>query len=213
MVNAKVLAIAGGCLALVLMGCPRSKLPTHVDQQATEFPGPPPWSVPSDQAARLGAAGLPRVPSGSHAGVIYHIHAGLRVYYMGQAVPVPAGLGLDKYGVPVSPVHTHQASGIVHVEYAEPREFSLGQLFLLWGVPLGKAKVLVDGVPWPDPAGLVLQDHQQIVVLFGPPPADPIPWPQGTPSESEGLPTPESSEIPEPTASGDPDEASPTPDP
>lgn len=206
MIHAKLLSIAGLCLAVALVGCPRSKLPGGVApnaQQASEFPGPPPWKPPANAAARLTLAGLPRVSDAHRGG--FHLHAGLRVYYQGSAVRVPAGIGLDKYGDPVSPVHTHRDKGVIHIEYGEPREFTLGQLFVMWGVPLGKATVLVDGRPVAAPLQLVFQDRQQIVVLFGPPPDEPIAWPQAPAEDGTDVhASPEPSPSPEASPSAEP---------
>lgn len=214
MTRGRLLAIAGLCLATALVGCPRSNLPgggdPNVAHDPARLPGPPPWKVPPDQASRLGLAGLPPVTN-AHQGS-FHIHAGLRVYYDGVAVTVPKGIGLDRHDMPVSPVHTHRANGVLHIEFSEPRDFTLGQFFTLWGVSLGKASVLVDGVPVPDPDRLVLKDRQQIVVLYGTPPTGPIAWPEpaatedpaGDEATSEPTPTPEA------TPSATPVEATPS---
>lgn len=183
--HARILSIGGLCLIAVLVGCPRSKLPPSADPkvsfESSDYPPPPPWRVPNDSRARLGLAGLPGVTDAHHAS--YHIHAGLRIFYQGQAVTVPAGIGLDRYGDPVSPVHTHRASGVVHVEYPEPRVFTWGQFFALWGVPIGRATVYADGTRVDDPLDLPIADQQQVVVVFGAPPSIPIAWPTHAPSE------------------------------
>ncbi len=211
MIRGRLLAIAGLCLATALVGCPRSKLPSTADPKvadnSNQFPPPPPWKVPPNQETRLAMAGLPTVANAHQQP--FHIHAGLRIFYNGEPVPVPAKIGLNRYDDPVSPVHTHRGTGVVHVEYDEPREFTLGQLFTLWGVPLGKATVLVDGQTAPDPARVVFIDKRQIVVLFGPPPDGPIAWPEPeAPDEGpgdHGSPSPQSSPVatasPEATAS------------
>jgi hypothetical protein len=67
----------------------------------------------------------------------YHVHAHV---IDGEAIALPADVGI----VPSSStqqrcfyaLHTHDASGIVHVEAAAPQTFTLGQLFAIWGQPL-----------------------------------------------------------------------------
>lgn len=207
MTHAKRLAIAGLTLVALLSGCPRSKLPSGVGPRDSAFPPPPPWRVPSNSAARLASAGLPLVTDAHNGG--FHIHAGLRIFFQGLPVVVPAGIGLDRQGVPVSPVHTHRDRGVIHVENPEPRDFTLGQFFALWGVPLGQAIVYADAAPVSDPSRLVFVDHQQIVVIFGSPPTAPLAWPK----TSEPADDPEDHTDPEPSpgvpaasSSGDPEE-------
>lgn len=154
--------------------------------------GPAPWA-PEDAhlAARLAALHL---PAASDTG--YHVHVRLRVYVDGRAVPVPAGLGIDPLGRFVAPLHTHDASGIVHVESERAFPFTLGEVFAVWGVRLGpgrlggyadhgprRLRVYVDGRRVADPGALVLRAHQRIVVAFGRPHAAPrtdeTPFPPG----------------------------------
>jgi hypothetical protein len=82
---------------------------------------------------------------------------------------VPAGIGIDPGGRFISPLHTHDTSGVVHVESPTIRPFTLGELFGVWGVPLGSAsRAFVDGRPLGgDPRRLILKPHQEIVVAFG----------------------------------------------
>lgn len=212
MFNSKAMAISGLAITCFLLGCPRSKLPPNADPrityQASDVPPPPPWRVPTDPKARLALAGLPSVEDAHQAA--YHIHAGLRIYYQGQPVAVPAGIGLDKYGTPVSPIHTHRASGVVHVEFPEARPFRWGQFFALWGVPLGKATVYVNGEPVADLATLLFADRQQVVVIFKGAPTTPIAWP--TPDPAEDLPAPDPDVTASPAPEEGPDEL-PSPEP
>jgi hypothetical protein len=93
---------------------------------------------------------------------------------------VPAGIGL---GTVASPLHTHDDSGIVHVEASTTGPFTLGQFFDVWGVRLTRdclgslcgegVTVSVDGHPATgDPRQIRLVNHQEIAVAYGPPPAD-----------------------------------------
>src|SRR4051794_27870415 len=62
----------------------------------------PPWPRPDDTAGRVQAAGLRLLPT---EGLVFHIHSLLKVYYQGQAVSVPANIGIASNGI--SPLHTH----------------------------------------------------------------------------------------------------------
>jgi hypothetical protein len=132
-----------------------------------ELDGPPPWPRNgSELAHRLAALGLPALGS---EGTALHIHEHLDVFVDGKRVVVPAGIGIDPGGRFISPLHTHDTSGVVHVESPTIRPFTLGELFGVWGVPLGSAsRVFVDGRPLGgDPRPLILKPHQEIVVAFG----------------------------------------------
>jgi hypothetical protein len=97
-------------------------------------------------------------------------------------VPVPAGLGIDQARHLIAPLHTHDGSGVVHIESATDVPFTLGQLFTEWGQPLradrvgpvtltaGQAlRVFSNGQPVPgDPTALRLAAHAEVVVWIGP---------------------------------------------
>jgi hypothetical protein len=137
--------------------------------------GPPPWTngANAQLGARIGAVGLP--PEGG----ALHIHEHLDVFVNGHAVTVPEGIGLGSAAS--SPLHTHDASGIIHVEASTRGPFTLGQFFDVWGVKLtsdcldglcgGGMKIYVDGHPASgDPRQIKLVNHQEIAVLYGTPP-------------------------------------------
>jgi hypothetical protein len=112
---------------------------------------------------------------------VLHIHQHLDLFVNGRRVQVPACIGIDPQLQFISPLHTHDTTGVLHVESPEPTAFTLGQFFEVWGVPLsarqigglrvGGGKVLrawVNGRPLAgDPAALRLASHQQIVLAYG----------------------------------------------
>jgi hypothetical protein len=141
--------------------------------------GPAPWSANSaDLAERLQAIGVP--PLSPVEATTLHIHQHLDLYLDGRKVPVPAGIGIDPT-VGFAPLHTHDASGVIHVESPIVRTYTLGQLFAVWGVRftpscLGgycagdgrQLRVYVNGRPYRgDPTTLPLAPHQELVVAFG----------------------------------------------
>ncbi len=147
----------------------------------------PPWPLPSDATAAAGKAGLPMLSS---EGMAEHIHVHLDVLVDGQAVPVPANIGIDTARRAISPLHTHDDSGAIHVESPVKREFSLGEFFTEWGVSLssdnigglratdGKTvRAYVNGQPRAgNPAAIIFAQHDEIAVVYGPPqPGEKVP--------------------------------------
>jgi len=148
-----------------------------------------PWPAPvlldngQESAAYVAAAGLPY----AEEMLSVHYHAHLDVIVDGKPMPVPAYLGFVATGNKVqglAPLHTHDASGIIHIENDVPATFVLGQVFTEWGVRFtssclggyctGSGKqlaVFVNGKRQTgDPARIVLSKHQEIAVVYGTPP-------------------------------------------
>lgn len=154
--------------------------------------GPAPWAPEySFLPQRMAALRLP-----GQSDTTFHIHALLRIYVDGRPVPVPAQIGIDPQGRFLAPLHTHDATGIVHIESDRPYPFTLGQFFTIWGVRFGarriggytnhgarRLRVFVNERAIADPADHVLSAHDRIVVGFGRrgsfPTADPTPFPPG----------------------------------
>jgi hypothetical protein len=139
---------------------------------------PAPWAPEyHGLATRLAALQLPGQSDGG-----YHVHAALRVYVNGKQVPVPANIGIEPEATSLPPLHTHDASGVIHIEASERYPFTLGQLFTIWGVKFtntqlgsylaGAGNVLAvyaNGNPVANPVGYVLNPHDDIVVGYGKP--------------------------------------------
>lgn len=150
----------------------------------TQVPGVklPPWPAPTNVADLVKAAHLDQLSS---EGSFEHIHQHLDVFYNGKPVTVPAYIGIDPLGNFISPLHTHTDDGVLHIESPTNAVITLGQFFIEWDVPLTGATAYVAGQKVPDPAAVVLTNHQEIAVVFGTPPAT-IPstwsgtWPDGT---------------------------------
>lgn len=126
------------------------------------------WPAPENFEERIAAAGVPTAKPGEE---YYHIHAHLEVFKDGRQVIVPANIGTAPQATTHSPLHTHQNTGVIHVEAASEVRVTLGQFFMLWNVPLDGAKAYVNDQPVPDPSALVLTDRQLVTVIFGDPPA------------------------------------------
>jgi hypothetical protein len=161
------------------------------------------WPAPSDPMARARAAGL--VPE-THESFLHHVHAHLDVFVGGRQIVVPAGIGINitdpevKHltfdGQPaygrisecskpcISPLHTHDVSGILHTESPTAVDNTLGQFFTEWAVkldaecvanyclPASKVAVYTDGKRFTgDPRSIPLTDQLEIAIVIGDPPA------------------------------------------
>jgi len=198
------MSVVAVVLSMVGAACSSSEPSTS---KSTEPGGEPiVWPAPADPMARARAAGL--VPE-THETLEHHVHAHLDVFVDGQPVTVPAGLGINIHdpGVKefpdiagatgygginppcktacISPLHTHDVTGIVHTESPTQVNNTLGELFVEWGVKLDancvdryckpdtKIAVYVDGEPFTgDPRTIELTDQKEIAIVIGSPPAE-----------------------------------------
>jgi hypothetical protein len=155
---------------------------------ATPGPGAVPVLAPP-----TGATGRPvdGIKSDSAERLAFHIHTHLQIYVDGQQRALPPGIGvvppLQVQQTAQGPfvvggagfywLHTHDDSGVVHVESPVQRPFTLGELFDLWGQPLGPDRVgpatgpvtaLVDGVVvGGDPRDIPLTAHAVVQLDVG----------------------------------------------
>ena len=67
-------------------------------------------------------------------GTKMHTHQHLDLFISGQKVPVPQSVGINDNAGFISPIHTHDEDGIIHVESPTFEDFTLGQFFDIWGV-------------------------------------------------------------------------------
>jgi hypothetical protein len=139
----------------------------------------PPWDAPADATAAVAAAGLPMLGEEGNA---VHIHAHLDVVVNGAPVQVPANIGIDEARQQISPLHSHDTTGVIHIESpTAPATFTLGQFFTEWQVSLSADHIggltvdgthhltaYVNGKPYTsDPAGIVLAAHDEIALVYG----------------------------------------------
>jgi hypothetical protein len=144
---------------------------------------PAPWGPGHDGLLqRIKAIGL---PYGAAETLAFHIHDHLVVFVDGKRVTVPQYVGIN-YPAPQKDVffavlHTHDDSGIIHIESPVQRDYTLGQFFDVWGVPFTSTSIgsytnsgnktvraFVDGKPVAgDPRSIVLTNHEEIVVTYG----------------------------------------------
>lgn len=111
-------------------------------------------------------------------GQILHIHQHLEIVVNGNPVGIPANLGVG-FGY-ISPFHTHDTTGIIHIEAAEVKDFKLGQFFDQWGVDLNdncvgsfcanennKLVVAVNGAPLTNVRDYAVKQYDKIYIWYG----------------------------------------------
>ncbi|GHO80897.1 hypothetical protein KSD_86680 [Ktedonobacter sp. SOSP1-85] len=62
----------------------------------------------------------------------YHIHAHLSIYINGQQVQVPQSIGIASDNSCIYWLHTHDTSGILHIESPKTKTYALGDFFQIW---------------------------------------------------------------------------------
>lgn len=152
---------------------------TTLDQSLKVWMAKPPWPLGDRQADRITEAGLPQLKAEAN---VVHFHSHLDVFDNGESVEVPANIGIDFVRQRISPLHTHQNSGIMHVEAADDTDVTLGQFVTEWGVRIEGD--CIGDVCAPDPIALyvngvkqtgvptefVIKPNLEIALVLGTPP-------------------------------------------
>lgn len=121
---------------------------------------------------------LPRELCVNHDSTIsMHIHPELTIFVDDESVPIPANIGIDE--ACMRALHTHDATGEIHIEYPETHDFTLGDFFANWGQSFSATQLFehvadeefglrmtVDGKESSEFENLVLTDGQKIVIYF-----------------------------------------------
>ena len=156
--------------------------PGYTDFPATLTISKPHWLAWSHTGTAV-VDGVGCAPS-----VVYHIHALLSIYQDRQRLALPDSIGRGS-GCNYE-MHTHDGSGVMHIETNAPKVFTLGQFFALWGQPLSATAVAgLPGAPTfyiidketvkrytGDPAAITLNAHREIVIVTGTPPVQVPRW-------------------------------------
>jgi hypothetical protein len=178
MVGVVVAALAAGAVWAIMKNNRPVALPKSVARGSDT--ALPPWPVPSDPVAGARAAGLDVKPM---EGTAKHFHAHLDILVNGKPVPVPANLGIDPSGQAMSELHTHDTTGVLHIEAPTAnKRYTLGQLFNEWQLKLSATGIgglktsgtntlsaYVNGKKQTgDPATIELTAHREIALVYGP---------------------------------------------
>ncbi|NBS41222.1 hypothetical protein EBS80_01005 [bacterium] len=94
----------------------------------------------------------------------FHIHPWLAIKVDGVAQTIPEDIGITNGCM--NPIHTHDATGKIHVESPVQRDFTLGDFFAVWNKPLDAFGTLtgmtVNGTASADGENLVFRDDDKI---------------------------------------------------
>lgn len=116
--------------------------------------------------------------------VTLHVHAHLSLFVKGQQIQIPPGVGAALASQCLYWTHTHDGSGIVHVESPDFKApnggaYTLGMFFDIWGEPISRTQVArykgpvtayVNGAQYDgDLRAIELTAHQQITLEVGTP--------------------------------------------
>jgi hypothetical protein len=144
------------------------------------------------------------VKSDQMEALAYHIHAHLQIFVNGTQKNIPYGIGIvPPYSLDSSSgspfvsggakfyyLHTHDETGVIHVESPTKRQYTLGNFFDVWKQPLsstqvgpnkGALTVYVDGKVFTgDPRSIVLTEFKKIQIDVGTnTPYKDFTWPSG----------------------------------
>jgi hypothetical protein len=104
--------------------------PSAASARSTAPPSTPPTSAPL--AVRARAAKIPVLKAEAFA---THTHTLVEINVDGKPVVIPAEIGIDDAAGRITAVHSHDETGIVHVESPKAgATFGLDQFLTLWGV-------------------------------------------------------------------------------
>jgi hypothetical protein len=165
------IAALTGCL-LLITACSSSN--NNAGNVSTALPS-------ASGSAKAGAgATIDAIPCEANEQLTYHVHAHLAIFADSNPVPIPANIGI------ILPkcfywLHTHDTTGIIHMEAPAERSFTLGNFFDIWGQPLdathaaaytaaGSNSLMfyLDGKQYAgDPRQISLVNHTMIVIEWG----------------------------------------------
>lgn len=121
-------------------------------------------------------------------GATYHVHAHLAIVVDGKAVAgPPADTGIHFEHLCLYWLHTHDATGIIHIEAPHRISPTLGNFFDIWGQPLSRQRVANHPVEPQqhlqvyvgttlyrgNPRAIKLYEHTRVTLEIGPPFATP----------------------------------------
>jgi hypothetical protein len=135
---------------------------------------------------------IDRIPCQSASPSGIHIHAHVTIYINGTRIPIPAYIGIASDRSCLYWLHTHDASGIIHVEAPSGSSFILGNFLDIWSQrfqQLGYPNQLADPTGWQAYVGgqrftgdlrdIPLERHTLITLAYNSPGVTPdtsYPW-------------------------------------
>ena len=119
-----------------------------------------------------------------HSGLARHDHSNLNIYINGVEQAIPSSIGINtevcnQEGGNMHAVHTHDASGKLHIESNEDIDIPIGVFFDIWGVHFNETGIFdyrvnsthelimtIDGVANYDFDDYLLVDGKEIAVVY-----------------------------------------------
>ena len=114
----------------------------------------------------------------THTTLGMHIHPNLSIFINGEEQEIPANVGMYS-SVCMRPVHTHDATGKIHVEWGTVKDFTLGEFFKVWNKSFTKDQIFnyhsndinivtmtVNGKYNEENENLVLKDNNKILIEY-----------------------------------------------
>jgi hypothetical protein len=184
-----VAALIGGLIVLAISTKNKDNATAAASESANATVGEsnllgPTWSGLKGQT-------IDGVSSNQIEQLAYHIHAHLAIYVNGTQKTVPYGIGIEQpwsteadgssefvnSGAAFYYLHTHDDSGVIHIESPTQTYYTLGQFFAEWNQPLsstqigsytGTVTVFVNGAKYTgDPASIKLTAHEIVQLDLG----------------------------------------------
>src|SRR5829696_7361873 len=122
---------------------------------------------------------------------VSHIHMHLDIFINGEELVIPSNIGIIP-DICIYWMHTHDDTGVIHIESPEDRNFTIGEFFDIWGQTFDNSQIF-DNIAGEDinnalnvyvngkkvNAGtdfrqIPINAHDKITIVYGMPP-DPIP--------------------------------------
>lgn len=98
----------------------------------------------------------------------FHIHPELKIIILGKEEMIPANIGIKSFCM--NSIHTHNASGLLHVEAPIKKDFTLGDFFAVWGKDMGSfgtnMKMTVNGKENTEYENYIMQDNDKIELRY-----------------------------------------------
>jgi hypothetical protein len=188
-VGVLVAALVGGLVALFMSQNHKDNVQAAAAASASDQVGEsnllaPVWSGLQGQQ-------IDGVGSNQMEQLAYHIHAHLAIYINGTQYTVPYGIGIEQpwsteadgdsefvdSGAAFYYLHTHDDTGVIHIESPTTKTYTLGQFFAEWNQPLSATQIgshtgsvitYVNGSKYTgDPANITLSAHEVIQLDLG----------------------------------------------
>ncbi len=98
----------------------------------------------------------------------FHVHAVLKITVNEKDEALPAQIGIQNGCM--NSLHTHDATGVIHIEAPEKRDFTLADFFAVWDKPMSRKgftlKETVNGATSTALENTILHDGDKITLSY-----------------------------------------------